>query len=102
MITTQNISKKYGDFTAVNHLSLEVKPGEILCLLGANGAGKSTTINMLLHFIEPTSGTASINGLEVAKHPLKTKQHLKCQRLSVTARMRGNMFCLFYTLLVSF
>ena len=76
MITTQNISKKYGDFTAVNNLSLEVKPREILCLLGANGAGKSTTINMLLHFIEPTSGTASINGLEVSKHPLKTKQFL--------------------------
>ena len=76
MITTTNLVKKYGDFTAVNNLSLEVKSGEILCLLGANGAGKSTTINMLLNFINPTSGTCKINGLDVLKRPLKTKSFL--------------------------
>ncbi|MEP3837710.1 MAG: ABC transporter ATP-binding protein [Algibacter sp.] len=73
MITTKNITKTYGDFTAVNNLSFNVKAGEILCLLGANGAGKSTTINMLLNFLEPTSGTAEINGLDVVKNPIKTK-----------------------------
>lgn len=76
MIKTQNITKKFNEFIAVNDLSLEVKEGEILCLLGANGAGKSTTINMLLNFLEPTSGVAIINGLEVVKNPLKTKKLL--------------------------
>ncbi|OSY89274.1 ABC transporter ATP-binding protein [Tenacibaculum holothuriorum] len=76
MITIQNITKKYGDFTAVNNLSFNVKEGEILCLLGANGAGKSTTINMLLNFTNPSSGTAEINGLDVVKNPIKTKEFL--------------------------
>ncbi|WP_278286642.1 ATP-binding cassette domain-containing protein [Zhouia spongiae] len=73
MITTKSITKKYGDFTAVNNLSFNVGAGEILCLLGANGAGKSTTINMLLNFIQPTSGVAEINGLDVVQNPIKTK-----------------------------
>ncbi len=76
MITTTNLTKKYDRLTAVNDLSFEVKKGEILCLLGANGAGKSTTINMLLNFIEPTSGTAKINGLNVVENPIRTKQDL--------------------------
>lgn len=76
MITAQSIIKKYGDFTAVNDVSFEVKAGEILCLLGANGAGKSTTINILLNFINPTSGIAKINGLDVVKHSIKTKKDL--------------------------
>lgn len=76
MIKTKNITKKYGGFTAVNNLSLHVKEGEILCLLGANGAGKSTTINMLLNFIQPTLGTAEINGLDVVKNPIATKSFL--------------------------
>ena len=76
MITTKNLTKKYDSLTAVNDLSFEVKQGEILCLLGANGAGKSTTINMLLNFIEPTSGTAKINGLNVVENPIQTKQDL--------------------------
>ncbi|KJD34490.1 ABC transporter ATP-binding protein [Tamlana nanhaiensis] len=76
MITTKNLTKTYGDFTAVSNLSFTVNEGEILCLLGANGAGKSTTINMLLNFLDPTSGTAQINGLDVTKNALKTKSLL--------------------------
>lgn len=76
MITTNNITKKYNDFTAVNNVSFQVNEGEILCLLGANGAGKSTTINILLNFIAPTSGSAEINGLDVLKNPIKTKEFL--------------------------
>ncbi|WP_299106764.1 ABC transporter ATP-binding protein [uncultured Tenacibaculum sp.] len=76
MITIQNITKKFGDFTAVNDMSFNVKEGEILCLLGANGAGKSTTINMLLNFTNPSFGTATINGLDVVKNPIKTKEFL--------------------------
>jgi ABC-2 type transport system ATP-binding protein len=76
MINVKNVCKKYGDFTAVNDLSFEVKPGEIFCLLGANGAGKSTTINMLLNFINPTSGVLEINGLNVVENSIKTKEFL--------------------------
>lgn len=76
MITVENISKKYGNFTALKDLSFEVKAGEILCLLGANGAGKSTTINILLNFIKPTSGISKINEVDVLKNPLKTKGFL--------------------------
>ncbi|MBQ4913331.1 ATP-binding cassette domain-containing protein [Maribacter sp. MMG018] len=76
MISTNKLTKKFGDFTAVDNLTLSVKEGEILCLLGANGAGKSTTINMLLGFIKPTSGTAEIHGLDVAKNNLKTKEFI--------------------------
>ena len=67
MITAKNISKKYGDFSALKDLSFQVKKGEILCLLGANGAGKSTTINILLNFTQATSGIAEINKIDVLK-----------------------------------
>jgi len=76
MIETINLTKKYGNNYAVKDFSLKVNEGEILCLLGANGAGKSTTINMLLNFVEPTSGSAEINGLEVKSNPIKTKEFL--------------------------
>ena len=76
MITTNNITKKYGDFTAINDLSFNVNEGEILCLLGANGAGKSTIINILLNFTLPSLGTTEINNLDVIKNPIKTKEFL--------------------------
>ena len=76
MIIINDLTKKYGNFTALNKLNLEIKEGAIFCLLGANGAGKSTTINLLLNFITPTSGSASINGIDVAKNPKKTKSFL--------------------------
>lgn len=76
MIVTTNLTKKYGDFTALNNLNLNIQPGEIYCLLGANGAGKSTTINLLLNFIQPTSGEAFINDINIEKNPLETKKYL--------------------------
>ncbi|CAM1371958.1 ABC transporter ATP-binding protein [Tenacibaculum xiamenense] len=76
MILTKDLSKNYGDFAALQNLNLTVKQGEILCLLGANGAGKSTTINLLLNFITPTSGKAYINGLDVTENATKTKSFL--------------------------
>ncbi|MDC6364574.1 MULTISPECIES: ABC transporter ATP-binding protein [Flavobacteriaceae] len=76
MITTNNLTKKYGAQTALDNLNLNVKEGEIYCLLGANGAGKTTTINLLLGFIEPTSGNAIINQLDVHKNTRATKQFL--------------------------
>ncbi|WP_422080607.1 ABC transporter ATP-binding protein [Ulvibacterium sp.] len=76
MIITNNLTKKYGDQTALDHLNLTVKEGDIYCLLGANGAGKTTTINLLLGFIEPTSGSAFINQLNVRENLRATKRFL--------------------------
>jgi len=76
MIITNNLSKKYGEQTALDSLNLNVQPGEIFCLLGANGAGKTTTINLLLGFIPPTSGSAFINQLDVHENPKATKKFL--------------------------
>ena len=60
MLEARNLTKRYGDFTALHPLNLTVRPGDIYCLLGANGAGKSTTINPFLDFIEPCGGAAFI------------------------------------------
>lgn len=76
MLKTINLHKKYNDFTALHSLNLEVKKGEIFALLGQNGAGKSTTINILLGLIKATSGDAFINEISVRDHPQKIKQHL--------------------------
>ena len=65
MIDIQNVNKSFKGSPAIQDLTLQVKEGEILGLLGANGAGKSTTINMLLGFLAPDSGTVSINQLDM-------------------------------------
>ncbi len=64
-IETNELVKRYGDVTAVDHLSLRVDEGEIYAFLGLNGAGKTTTIRMLLGMIKPTSGSASVLGINV-------------------------------------
>ncbi|MEN7548764.1 ABC transporter ATP-binding protein [Rapidithrix thailandica] len=76
MLQAINLTKKYGDFRALNSLNLSVNEGDIFCLLGANGAGKSTTINLFLNFINPSGGKAVINGLDVTEHGKATKQLL--------------------------
>jgi ABC-2 type transport system ATP-binding protein len=64
-ITVAKLTKKFGDFTAVNNISFDIKKGEVFGLLGPNGAGKSTTIAMLSTMLKPTSGTASVNGHDI-------------------------------------
>jgi ABC-2 type transport system ATP-binding protein len=77
MLQAIDLTKRYEDgLLALDHLSLEVKEGEIFCLLGANGAGKTTTINLFLNFIDPTDGSAMINGIDVAKDPLEAKKYV--------------------------
>jgi len=77
MLQAVDLSKRYEDgLLALDHMSLEVKEGEIFCLLGANGAGKTTTINLFLNFIEPTDGEALINGIDVTKDPLEAKKYV--------------------------
>tara|TARA_B100001559_G_C16451466_1_gene599462 strand:+ start:64 stop:765 length:702 start_codon:yes stop_codon:yes gene_type:complete len=68
MIILENITKSFGDFEAVKNLSIEITEGEIYGLLGSNGAGKSTTINVLLGFLDPDKGKAFINGIDVTSH----------------------------------
>jgi ABC-2 type transport system ATP-binding protein len=62
MIEVKELTKRYGDFTAVDNISFQVAPGEIFAFLGPNGAGKTTTIKMLTTLLRPTSGTMSLNG----------------------------------------
>src|SRR5258705_413380 len=71
ILEVQNLNKKYGDFTAVNGISFNIKEGEIFSLLGPNGAGKTTTISMLSTLYIPTSGDATIAGHSVTKDPNK-------------------------------
>ena len=75
MLETKNLTKEYEDgLLALDHLDLKVEPGEIFCMFGANGAGKTTAINLILGFIPPTEGTAMIEGIDVVKEPLKSKE----------------------------
>ena len=76
MIQVENITKKYGSFTAVNDISFEIEEGEIVGFLGPNGAGKSTTMNMVTGFIEPTSGKIIIDGYNISKKPKKAKRQI--------------------------
>lgn len=76
MFEANNLSKSYNGTVALHPLNLRIEPGEIFCLLGANGAGKTTTINLFLNFIQPTSGTASIGGVDVVRQPLESKRLL--------------------------
>lgn len=76
MIKTQNLTKEYNGKLAVNNLNLQIEKGEVFGFLGPNGAGKSTTILMLAGMIEPTSGTCTIDGVNVALDPLKGKEIL--------------------------
>lgn len=77
ILEAQNLTKVYEDgLCALDHVSYTVKAGEIFCLLGDNGAGKTTTINLFLGFIDPTEGTAFINGIDATKDPMAAKQYV--------------------------
>jgi ABC-2 type transport system ATP-binding protein len=68
VLEVRNLTKRFGDFTAVNGISFALQPGEILGVLGPNGAGKTTTMHMLLGLITPTSGTISMFGMDLETH----------------------------------
>ena len=76
MLIAENLSKTYGDYKALNNLNLKLNKGEIFALLGQNGAGKSTTINIFLGFVKPTEGVAKINGISVVDHLEETKKYI--------------------------
>ena len=76
MIEVKNVTKKYGNFVAVDNISFNIKEGEIIGLLGPNGAGKSTTMNMITGFIEQTEGEIIIDGYDMLKKPKKAKKEI--------------------------
>ncbi len=76
MVKVINVTKKYGNFTAVDNVSFEINDGEIVGLLGPNGAGKSTTMNMITGFIEPTDGTITIDGFDIIKKSKNAKREI--------------------------
>ena len=75
-IVVDNLTKTFGDFVAVDHVSFDVRKGEVFGFLGSNGAGKSTTIRMLCGLLKPTSGTAHVGGIEVSRDPEGVKRRI--------------------------
>ncbi len=76
MITIENLTKRFGSYTAVDNLSFSVEPGTVLGFLGPNGAGKSTTMKMITGFLTPTSGRIEVAGHNIATHPIQAKMAL--------------------------
>jgi ABC-2 type transport system ATP-binding protein len=73
MLVTENLSKKFNDFLAVDEVNLQVDPGQVLALLGPNGAGKTTTVRILTSVLLPSSGWARVAGYDVVKQPAKVR-----------------------------
>ena len=102
MIEVKHYTKKYGDFTAVDDVSFEVKEGSIFAFLGPNGAGKSTTINTLVTMMEKTSGTLLIDGKDVSTEKDEVRKAIgvvfQSQTLDeeMTVAENLNMHCVFY------
>ena len=69
VVRTQNLTKQFGDFTAVDAVSFEIRAGEVIGYLGPNGSGKTTTIRMLLGLLLPTSGSAQVLGYDILTQP---------------------------------
>ena len=75
-VVIEDLVKRFGDFTAVDHINLSVRKGEVFGFLGPNGAGKSTTIRMLCGLLRPTAGRAFVAGLDVARKPEEVRQNI--------------------------
>ena len=75
-ISASDLTRRFGSFVAVDHVSFDVQAGEIFGFLGSNGAGKSTTIRMLCGLLKPTSGTATVGGIDVGRDPEGVKRRI--------------------------
>ena len=76
IIRTTGLTKRFGDFTAVDDLSIAVEPGTICAFLGGNGSGKSTTIRMLIGLLEPTAGQIMVDGVDVIRTPRRVRDRI--------------------------
>jgi len=96
MIYAENLTKKFGEFTAVNEVNLSIPKGEVMLLLGPNGAGKTTTVRMLSSVLRPTSGNASVAGFDIAREArlvrssvgVLTEQHGLYKRMNAFEYLR--------------
>ncbi|MGQ0548418.1 MAG: ABC transporter ATP-binding protein [Armatimonadota bacterium] len=75
-VRAQGLTRKFGDFVAVDHVSFDIRPGEVWGFLGPNGSGKSTTIRMLCGILDPTEGTAEVLGFDIRRHPEEIKARI--------------------------
>jgi ABC-2 type transport system ATP-binding protein len=91
IIEVKGLTKRFGSFEAVHSISFEVAQGEVFGLLGPNGAGKTTTLSMLSTIVEITSGTAIVNGFDVARHPSQVRRSIGIvfQEPSIDDRLTG-------------
>src|SRR5687767_15351876 len=98
-IDVRNLTRRFGQFLAVNQLSFEVAPGEIFGFLGSNGAGKSTTIRMLCGLLRPTSGTAMVGGVDVSRDPEGVKRRIgyMSQRFSLYEKLTVDQNIAFFS-----
>ena len=76
MIQLTNVTKRYDDTTVVDNLNIQIEPGEIVGIIGHNGAGKSTTLKMIAGLVEQTSGEIRVMGRDIQKEGVKIKQHI--------------------------
>ena len=76
IIQTREVTRRFGDFTAVDRLSITVAPGSIFAFLGANGSGNSTTIRMLIGLLRPTAGEIEVDGIDVIRHPRRVRDRI--------------------------
>jgi ABC-2 type transport system ATP-binding protein len=97
-ITVRDLTRRFGAFTAVDRVSFEVAQGEVFGFLGANGAGKSTTIRMLCGLLRPTSGTALVGGIDVTRDPEGVKRRIgyMSQRFSLYETLTVDQNIRFY------
>jgi ABC-2 type transport system ATP-binding protein len=98
MIQTEDLSKRFGDFLAVDGVTLDVPAGQVLALLGQNGAGKTTTVRMLTSVLSPTRGWARLAGYDVAKEPekVRTVVGVLTEQHGLYLRMSGEEYLDFY------
>ena len=75
-VELNGLTKRFGDFVAVNNLNMRIRPGEVYGFLGANGSGKSTTIRMITGVLEPTSGSGSVLGSNIVTEVAKVKPQI--------------------------
>lgn len=95
MLKVENVTKYYGDFLAVDHLSFTVKPGEIFGLLGINGAGKTTTFRMIMGLLDPTSGSITLNGKKIS-YDVTDQIGFLTEERSLLTKLTVKEQCLFY------
>jgi ABC-type multidrug transport system, ATPase component len=74
MITIHDVTKKFSDFKAVDHIDLTIPDGEIIGFIGPNGAGKTTTIKMMTGILDIDEGSIELNGIDISKHPIEAKK----------------------------